>query len=110
MWSRVIVGSEVTRHLAGVSRNRVLVFDRCTTFLPFVKYPYWLFSPTSPMFNWYWVFFPREKSGLVVKLAIDFNVALRLRVSSAVLVLALLLDTLMTCIERTLLSLFLPTT
>ena len=85
----------MTRHLAGILRNRVLVSDRGKTLLPFVKYPFWLFSPPSPMFNWCWGFFPREKSGKGVKLATDFNVVLRIRVSSDVLVLALLLDAFM---------------
>lgn len=51
----------MTRHLAGISINRVLVSDRGKKFLPFVKHPYLLFSPPSPIINWYWRFFPREK-------------------------------------------------
>ena len=98
----------MTRLLAGISRNRGLVPDRGKKFLPFIKHPYRLFSPTSPIFSWYWGFFPREKSGLGVKLGTEFNVALRLRVSSAVL--ALLLDAFMACTETTLLWLFIPKT
>jgi hypothetical protein len=96
----------VTRLLAGISRNRGLVSDRGKKFLPFVKYPYWMLNPPSPIFNWYWGFFPREKSDLGMKLATGFNVALRLRVSSTVL--ALLLDAFMACTETTLLWLYIP--
>lgn len=70
----------MTRLLAESSRNRGLVSDRGKKFLLFVKHPYWLFSPPSPIFNWYSGFFPRERSGLGVKLATDFNVKVRLRV------------------------------